>query len=529
MQGNISHIKLYNLVMSHIENETTSLKKVDIYNYDVDDFEPILIHELLMNIRLIIENEKLNNLQSMGVDICCRILIEISALLKASREGKLTDTQKKLFLLNYLAGDIQKQSQKGSQNDEISRILNAKYDKVINEYQSLLNLDYKDAEYVSKGYFNFLQYGGTKSYKNFTGFVATILGTEFVSYRGKIDIFIHPSYTESELVVFNENLGQEREKIINRVLTLASSFVPPFESEGYVKSKWNNEYISEEYLSVIKNVKKVFKATFKFHSKDDRWNETKLSNHYDRWVLYSCFRKLEAALVDTFVCESLNLRTKSITRCKAFVEMTSMVGAIIKSEHVSETISEFVKFSALAVKMKESDSHEMFKKVDAHKKLNDKEEKMYLDYLADMDDWFGDFKNNHGYPENEFEFAMRVRDSNLYFLSEKENYSYPNLVHDTMNYYLKGTKTLTQLFNDYLWAEKIGHACAYQNLYRENKSFNLIPNMIDYLIVIFNKTFDTIVDEEDFCPTLTSIADNIREQNKANHEQMLSSKYKIVR
>ena len=242
MQGNISHIKLYNLVMSHIENETTSLKKIDIYNYDVDDFEPILIHELLMNIRLIIENEKLNNLQSMGVDICCRILIEISALLEASKEDKLTDTQKKLFLLNYLASDIKKQTKKGNQNEEIAKILNQKYDKVISEYQNLLNLNYQDAEHVSKRYFNFLEYGGAKVYKNFTGFVAAVLGSEYASYRGKIDIFIHPSYTGTERVVFNENLGKEREKIINRALTLASNYVPPFESEGYVKSKWNNEY-----------------------------------------------------------------------------------------------------------------------------------------------------------------------------------------------------------------------------------------------------------------------------------------------
>ena len=72
-----THSKLYNLVMQHLELLEDEQRRVDVYNYSVDDFEPILFKELLINVRLILENEKHGNFSSMGVDVCSRVIIYI--------------------------------------------------------------------------------------------------------------------------------------------------------------------------------------------------------------------------------------------------------------------------------------------------------------------------------------------------------------------------------------------------------------------------------------------------------------------
>ena len=98
IEGSVSPTQLFNKVLLYLENNSGTENNIDAYNYQTSDFEKILFNDLLTNIFVIIENKRHNNLMSMGVDVCARVIIEICALLKAGQKGLINDTQKKLFL-----------------------------------------------------------------------------------------------------------------------------------------------------------------------------------------------------------------------------------------------------------------------------------------------------------------------------------------------------------------------------------------------------------------------------------------------
>ena len=374
-QGNIAHTKLYNLVMLHLDSPDNQKINIDPYHYNEENFDPILFHELLINVRLILENEKpsVNNMNSMGVDVACRIIIEICALLEANKQGKITDIQKKLFLLNYLTVDMDKQINK-SMPDELRELLQNPYDKVIKDYQTLLGCSRAQAEQVNSERYSFLKYGG-KTYSGWSSFIKTILGEEFVEYREMLNMFIHPAYTDTKITYFDEKLEDDRKKIINRILTLASSNIPELVNNDYVKSKWNDEYIDADNLERIKLIKKAFKETFKHNHNDEKWQNTSLEDDNTRYMAFSCFKKLGSTLIDMLICESLGLRNQTIIRVKSFAEMTSMLGVLIRCEDIDGIFDDFIRVSALFITNKHKNYYEVFNKVDSGNQLTENEEK----------------------------------------------------------------------------------------------------------------------------------------------------------
>ena len=519
-----SHKKIYNQVLYNLENIEDKIDSVDIYNYSLDDFEPILLYELLDNIRLIIENERQNNLSSMGVDICCRVIIEECALLRAHKNDWITDAQRALFLLEYLSADIDAHIKKADKT-ELKELFENKKQKLLEEYQRILNCDINKAKEVATARRAYLQYGGKRYYPSMNVFVLASLGKDYLLYREKLNIFIHPSYTEGEHFAYDKDIENERKRIINTVLSLGLQFVPELDDKVYRKTKWNNEYLDEWTLSTIKSLRKQFKETFKYDQHDESYDESNLKNNATRWIIFSCFRKLEDVFVDMLICDSLNMKTQIASRCKAFLEMVSMLGSFVEVSDLDRTTEDFVMSTITALSMKEN--YRIFDKIQKHKKLSEAEELKYDELLTTLDRYYVDFKKNHDYPSCEEEFAIGMRSSMLYFINPDVSYSHKNLTIDMINKFIGDVSTRKRLISDYHWSSKLGHVCAYKNTYKENKLYNLLPDLIHYFNEILDRIYD-VEGSEALVDYLDALKKEIISLNKEAYNNEQSKIYKAA-
>ena len=97
---------------------------------------------------------------SMGVDVCARVIIEICALLKAAEKGLINDTQKKLFLLEYIYTDIKAKKPQNVDKEVLDRLYTRPYNKIISDIKELLGVDDKRAKEILEERRFFMRYGG---------------------------------------------------------------------------------------------------------------------------------------------------------------------------------------------------------------------------------------------------------------------------------------------------------------------------------------------------------------------------------
>ena len=523
IEGSVSPTQLFNKVLLYLENNSGTENNIDVYNYQTSDFEKILFNDLLTNIFVIIENKRHNNLMSMGVDVCARVIIEICALLKAAERGHINDTQKKLFLLEYIYTDIKAKKPQNVDKEVLDRLYTRPYNKIISDIKELLGVDDKRAKEILEERRFFMRYGGVVVANTMLAFVKCTLGSEICAMREKINIFIHPCFYDKTNGIWKSDSESERETVINQVLTLGDMFIPEYPSEGYVKTKWNNQYVDVDTIALIKVIKKAFKDELKdpFKSKDpnDYYKDKKLADRVTRYTIFACFKKIGATLVDMLICESLGMRMQTLARQKCYAEMISVLGHFATVDNIDEVVKDFIFASDMSILFRKKERFHMFNKIDRHKKLTKEEEKMYDDYLEAMDNWHEDFKKHHGYPDTPEEFADKIRKQLLYYI--KPDYNYKALVKDYSQKYVKQSDTYHMINNDYKLSAMLGHACTYKSKYKENKISYLIPNLIRYTIAV-SEAYELF----GLSDSLNGISDCIVGNIKQNKSDALDEKYK---
>ena len=525
MVNNISHKKLYKQVMYLLDDGIFSHKEISVSNYSVNDFYDVLMSELLINIRLVIENERINNMSSMGVDVCCRVIIETCALLEANKKGEFTDQQKKLFLLQYLAADIQKQQKNKVLHEELRAFLQNPYDRLINEFRTIIGCDEETAVSLSTKYHVFLEYGGRK-FSSFNGFIKRYLGEEYTTCREKLSVFIHPSFLESKAYIKTApKVEVDREKIINKVLTLGYQYLPSNKSETYQKTRWNDIVLNEKSESFMNKIENEFMALFKSYNKREVWEDTLLEHDFVRLVVFSCVRKLCAVLIDCFLCESLELNAQIMARAKAYLEMASLLGAFFDSSDILAMTKSFHCVSLITYHEKDPLVYEVIKKANKGKKLSEAEQQLYDTRKEYYADWYEKLSETIELTVNIEQFVEEAPNSLTYYIKQDLNYRYRDLLKEMLNKYIRENFIIKELINDYDFSARLGHASAYKSKLKENKMFSLIPNLIHYLVSILDHLPNVKV-VDIFLGRMNSIREEIEQDKKNTYDQGLSKIYK---
>lgn len=492
--GNIAHTKLYKNIRNQLD-VLTYKKVIDVYNYSVDDFEQFLISELTLHLLVILENERNDNIQSAGVDISCRVIIETMALLKAASNGLLSDAQKKIFLLSYLAEDMENNLKKNI-NSELKDLLRKPYNKLISEYQTILDVDELKAKEISRDRIAFLKYGGEKrQFNSYNAIIKATLGGDAVKARENANVFIHPSYAGSGMVGTNEGIDSDRLKTINQVLTAASEYIPEFNPGKYVKSINNVEFLDEETVYAISKIKKLSKEALKL-TRDEVWNNTIVAHERTRAIIFWCFKKMISIIIDLLICESLDYRTLTVAKSKSLIEMISMIGLIMKTNDVDDKAFSLVKSTMMALSIK--NDYSFFEKIkNGQEEKLDKSKQNYQKYISFVRKWYEESVSSKEIDLSFDDFRVGVLNSQIYFLYFDSTLQFKEMVRSGLNQYLKDEKyKCSQLYFDYVWSLKVDHACTYKSEYRENKSFSLVPNLIDFFLSVFEKINHTDETEE---------------------------------
>ena len=525
MVNNISHKKLYKQVMYLLDDGVFSHKEISVSNYSVNDFYDVLMSELLTNIRLVIENERINNMSSMGVDVCCRVIIETCALLEADKKGEFTDEQKKLFLLQYLATDIQKQQQKKVVHEELRALLKNPYDQLINEFRSIVGCDEETAISISNKYHVFLEYGGRK-FPSFGGFIKRYLGQEYTTCRERLNVFIHPSFFGSKSsFISSPKIDANREKIINKVLTLGYQYLPPSENDSYQKTRWNDIVLNEKEESFMIKIENEFLIFFKTFNKREVWEDTVLEHDFVRLVVFTCIRKLCSVLIDCFLCESLDLNAQIMARAKAYLEMTSLLGVFFDSDDIFLMTKSFHSISLITYHEKDPSIHEILKKANKGKQLNEIEQQLYDSHKDFFAEWYDKICETKKLEVSKEQFVEEAPNSLTYYIKQDLNYRYRDLMKEMLNKYVRENHIIRELISDYDFSARLGHASAYKSKLKENKMFSLIPNLIHYLVSVLD-CLSNVEEVYVFLEKINSIREEIEQDKKNMHNQELSRVYK---
>ena len=525
MVNSVSHKKLYKEVMYLIDTNAFSHKEISVFNYSVTDFYDVLMSELLVNIRLVIENERINNLKSMGVDVCCRVIIEICALLSADKKGEFTDEQKKLFLLQYLGTEIQKQQKHKFIHEELKALLKNPYDQLVNEYKNIIGCNEDEASKIASRYRVFLEYGG-KKFNSFNSFIKKYLGSEFSSYREKLNLFIHPSYTEArQFLPSIPELDSKRERIINQVLTLGYQYIENLVSDEYIKTRWNDSVIDEDHLELIEEIETEFTTLFKTFNKRDIWEGTMLTKDSVRLIVFSSIRKLCSVLIDCFLCESLGLNTQVMARAKSFIEMTTMLGVFANSNDIDLDARSFYYTSYMTFCAKEPFLFETIKKVNKGKPLNEEEQAIYNKWIEHFKEWYQKLTEKRPFPVDEETFVRDAPKSLIYYIKPDLEYKYRDLVKEMLNRHIKENFIIGELVCDYDYSARLGHASAYKSKLKENKMFSLIPNLIHYQNCVLDR-FSNYEPFAYFVERMSYVRETIEQNKRDSYEQRMTKTYK---
>ena len=418
--------------------------------------------DIISNALNILTNYLSGNIESAGVDISCRIIIEAIVILLMDKTGKISDKQKTIYRYLYAYVDFDNfhsvLTDSDKEDERIKKILTdkGKAEKAILEHFNCTSKDLKNIKiniddpcfYLKSSLNEDIRFSKLLEVYQIND-EKTIKMYEFFS------MFIHPRCEINPKI--EETIMSVRNIYIDSVLKLVYDYLKTCKllisnDEEKKLNDFNQDFFYNHLLS--NNVKNVKSVELMFHLLMD--NFCKLNNGID-WFTWYFLEKSKYLLLDMMTSESLGYNEHVIAAFKSFVEQYSIFYAIESIENLNDF--NYLKQAFCCASRIQIDVH--FQELGCKKQFVSKDEikKLYDEYFKDK------------YHLNNYtDFYLNFKRNSLYFLENKKK-SYNKYVRTLIESVFVDINESKDVMILYRIAKDMGHASGY--------NFNASEGIVD--------------------------------------------------
>ena len=330
--GNDSNTKVNDISLDdlygHLKNTDSSLLR-RLNNPNITDQDYLfcgLLYNLISSTQSIIINKVSANIDSFGVDINCKNIIETICLLNYISTVPVSDEVAKLFRFVFSfksSEEIKSLFEKEDKNQIIYKILTTEKEKAIKIIESATSLKKEDIDSridSLDSHFAFLK----KTIEEKINFNELL---EKYPVYNEIENQAYAFFTSANNVYFDIDSNNKlqidalRKKYIDIVIDYATTYVTEYNfiNTNLQSTSFSKDFINNPtYKNHIENVSWL-NGAFEY-IKDTLGN---INNKKDNYSLYF-YDKLNKLCIDMFFCLSLGLSEQVLNKFRVFVEMVSL-------------------------------------------------------------------------------------------------------------------------------------------------------------------------------------------------------------
>ena len=380
-------------------------------------------NDIISNALFVVANMQIGNLESLGIDNCCRTIIEAFVVLKMIAEGDISDEQAKIFRYHYAVVDFA--NMRKFVNDDVKQTDDFQYvdrdrQKAYEALMSFHNCTVaelkKDPDFDDSNFYLKKRLGDKINFSSLLERYPVFDVNEIKMYDF-FSIFAHPRFEKDSKI--EEAYSNIRAAYIKRVIDYIVSFLKNaklfvFDKEvtDFKQDFLSNPILKNNVLN-IKDMNRIFDSI-----------ETKIcffDEGYDSFTLFF-LEKMRSLIADMEVSISLGYREHIISIFKSAIEYIAIYSTI--NECCSEEDFKKIKLAYCYSSRLQIDNLALHESVLKEAGLPDS---LIEDTVSELEKLFGDYYKEK-YELKSFEFFLdKIRHRARYFLS-KENSSYNSFV-----------------------------------------------------------------------------------------------------
>ena len=438
-------------ILKHFCDEKISNE--EYFNYGI-------YSDIISNLSNVITNYLIDNLESSGVDVSCRIILEAMVILKMNELGEISEKQKEIYryLYAYVDSDNFHSILKDNSEMETYYAKQIKEDKekatqAMVEHFKCFKKDLQKRDIFSDDPCFYLK----KSLKEKLKFSSLVkkypIGLEGMDkLYSFFSIFIHPrceidQKVEGEIMTY-------RQVHIDNVLMFAFNFL---ESKSISKAVESTLSFDEEFSNnpiLQGNVMNIYDINIVFEILKEQ--TCRLPNGYD-WFTGHFLEKAKHVIIDMMVSKSLGYKEHIIANFKSFIEEYSVYFAIGSSETQKEfdNLKCGFWYSSRLQIIKNIEDNIQIKESDLNENIRKLFDGFYRDryQILSFEDFFKEFSRNS------------------FFYLDNETKSYNRYVRKLIETAFTNVSESKEIMTVYRFAKDMGHASGY--------NFNASEGIID--------------------------------------------------
>lgn len=312
----------------HLKNTDVSLQR-KLSNKDISDkdyFFCSLLDNLVSNTQSLIINKVSSNLDSIGVDINCKNIIETICVLKYISSVPISDDKAKLFRFIYPFKGLEEINSLFVSDDDkkvIYNILLAEKNKVTNLIETQLKLKKGEAE-NKLNEFNSPYFYLKKTLNEKIDFNQLLKKYPVYNEENNHAYEFFTSLNNTYFVNDDNNkllINNLRNKYIDIVIDYATRYLNEnhFINVNLPATSFSKDFINNPYFKVHLENSSWVNGAFDFIEE----NFAIINNKKDKFSLY-VYEKLNKLCIDMFFCLSLGLADQVINKFNSLVELASI-------------------------------------------------------------------------------------------------------------------------------------------------------------------------------------------------------------
>ena len=307
---------------------------------DVDYFFYGINYDIVTNCLNIVTNILSNNIESAGVDISCRSIIEAMLILKLDANGIITDNQKKIYRYSYAY--VEEGNYKALFGNAINNFSHYNLNKIKEDKDIFIKTvceHFKCKEKDLKKHKNKLLEPCfyLKSKLNERISFPSLLSKYPIFNEGQIrmyeffSLFIHPR-CEMDLEVGIE-IMKHRKEYVYYILNMVFHYLLDCNLHGFDENvrDFNQDFYLDSRFETDVNTIREFEKTISLIKE----NFYSFHNGTDNFGL-QFIKKIECLVIDMIMSSSFNLNEHVISCFKSFIEEFSIFFAIILAQNKNE-------------------------------------------------------------------------------------------------------------------------------------------------------------------------------------------------